>query len=157
MRVYCQFLAAIYENLYVELMSTCSTKNKIFAGVTSHINQSFPHQFPELTDQKQFCSVTIFYKQALVAGLMTDQFSKAVHGSVSVCNAARLWHPPHLNHWLQQQSGLEEHQETIQQILPALPKDVTIAVSQGEHGLDTLMHLGVGSQLVVQRNRALKG
>ena len=63
----------------------------------------------------------------------------------------------YLNHWLRQQSGLEECQETVQQILPALPKDVTVAVSQGEHGLDTLMHLGVGSQLVVQRDRALKG
>ena len=52
-------------------------------------------------------------------------------------------HVMYLDHLLWEEPGLEESQEAVKQVLPALPQDVSVAVGQGEHGLYALTRLWV--------------
>ena len=65
--------------------------------------------------------------------LSLQQFSIAIHVTAGA----------YLNHTLGKKLGGEQSQKAVQQVFPAFPEDVAMAMSKGEHGLDAGSHFGI--------------
>lgn len=64
-----------------------------------------------------------------------------------------MWpNSPHLHKAVWQQLGLEEGEKTVQDVLPALAKDVAMAMGQGEDQVKDVTDLGTLAQ--AQEHRA---